>query len=246
MGRVVIGVDEAGRGPVIGPLIVCAVEIPESDKNILEKIGVDDSKRLSKNKRSLIYDLIIKYSKKREWKISIIICSSSRIDLERQESNLNNLEVELFAEAIDAIGNTNQNREIRVDACDTNQERFGKSIKSKLGVEWSDCDIISEHKMDEMDIIVGAASIIAKITRDREIKLIESGIGFDIGSGYPSDPLTKNAVKKMISGKDIHPHLRWSWATVERAWNEIYDAPLPLRRQTNVTPNQTSSEKCSE
>ena len=100
----IVGIDEAGRGPVIGPLVVSAVKIPNMDIKILEEIGVKDSKKINKVKRMEIFQSIINNCKKRKWKISRIICSASEIDREMRKSNLNQLEVKLFANAIEEIG----------------------------------------------------------------------------------------------------------------------------------------------
>ena len=101
-----IGVDEAGRGPVIGPLIVCAISIPSNDYNILREIGAIDSKALSKSRRESIYKLIHQEAIERSWGIGIIECEPFRIDHNNSVSNLNELEVTLFSEA---IKNSNDN-----------------------------------------------------------------------------------------------------------------------------------------
>ena len=76
----------------------------------------------------------------------------------------------------------------------------------------------AEHKADENHPEVSAASIIAKVTRDRLIAEISNELGLDIGSGYPSDPKTKAAVIELVKGETPHDCLRWSWKTVENAW----------------------------
>jgi ribonuclease HII len=193
-----IGVDEAGRGPVIGPLVVCA--FAQISENQLSDLGVKDSKLLSVKKRNEIYEKLIEMPHK------VVVCSPERID---NSDNLNKLEVELFAEALE---NMPQGKVI-LDACDVNAERFGKNV-SRL----SKRECVAEHKADEKFLCVGAASIIAKVTRDNIIQQISDSLGFDIGSGYPSDPKTITAIKKLVSGDTPHECLRWSWKTVEKAW----------------------------
>lgn len=193
-----IGVDEAGRGPVIGPLVVCAfAAISESE---LAELGVKDSKLLTVKKREEIYSKLI------EMPHNVVICSPERID---NSDNLNQLEVELFAEALSVM----PNGEIMLDACDVDAERFARNVSNLSNKE---CQ--AEHKADESHLAVGAASVIAKVTRDNLIKEISENLGFDVGSGYPSDPKTIEAVKKLVQGNTPHECLRWSWKTVEKAW----------------------------
>jgi ribonuclease HII len=94
--------------------------------------------------------------------------------------------------------------------------------------------------MDELDAIVGAASIIAKVTRDEEIIKIENKLDHKIGSGYPSDPITILAIKKMILGKCPHKELRWSWKTTKKAWLDKHDTPLHSRGTSRKKHSQTT------
>ncbi|MGY8691504.1 MAG: ribonuclease HII [Candidatus Poseidoniales archaeon] len=225
----VIGIDEAGRGPVIGPMVVCAIKLPKADYNILKKLGVDDSKKLSKIKRQKIYQLILKESEINNWKIFVNICKASEIDIGREKMNINELEINLFSESIQQISNAEDNDEIFLDACDVNEDRFGISVRNKLGSLWENNIIISKHKMDQMNLAVGAASIIAKVVRDEEILRIGNKLDFQIGSGYPSDPVTIIAVQKMISSEYPHDELRWSWATTKNAWIKHHNNAIPIR-----------------
>ena len=64
---------------------------------------------------------------------------------------------------------------------------------------------------------------------------LQEELGFRIGSGYPSDPNTVAALPNLIGPDEIHPDVRWSWATVERFWNQHYTTPLPKRKPTGTT-----------
>ena len=192
-----IGVDEAGRGPVIGPLVVCAfaaTSIPQ-----LQELGVKDSKDLSAKKRDEIFEELTKMPHK------VVVCPPARID---DSPNLNELEVQLFAEALKVM----PEGEIMLDACDVDAARFARNVSAISG---RDC--MAEHKADENYPEVGAASIIAKVTRDRIIEDLSQEIGIDLGSGYPSDPKTKIAVAELVKGEFPHDCLRWSWKTVADA-----------------------------
>lgn len=234
-----VGADEAGRGPVIGPLVVCAVMMPVEEYDNLIEVGVKDSKFLSSKKREELKQWFLSNSETKPWHHSIIICSPERIDSSSGNQGLNVLETELFAEAINSLPDEIKHSvTILNDACDVKPQRFSDRIANQLNSwPWPKSSITSEHKADENDPFVGMASILAKQKRDECIKEISDQLGFSIGSGYPSDPNTKKIIPDLL--KDTpHPQLRWSWATVEREWKKIHEKELPKR---SVAPkNQTT------
>ncbi|MBT3847247.1 MAG: ribonuclease HII [Euryarchaeota archaeon] len=240
-----IGIDEAGRGPAIGPLVVCALGIPNSDTKFLASIGAVDSKQITRKKREEISERIYLEAENRNWKIGIIVCKASRIDIERNKINLNKLEIELFKEAVYETGIKEKNGIVKADACDVNEQRFKERIRYALGAKWKDWEIHARHKMDSEEIIVGAASILAKVRRDKEIEKISDLLNLDVGSGYPSDPKTKEAVKKLVNSKTPNQYLRWSWATVKNAWNSTHDLPIPIREEFGRTRIQSSLNEWS-
>ena len=227
-----IGVDEAGRGPVIGPLVVCAVAIPVDHQNLLKSAGVKDSKFLTKKKRSELEEWFHMNANTKSWHHSVIICHPDRIDASSNNQGLNVLETELFAEAINGLPDeVKQSVEILNDACDVKPRRFTDRIANQLkSWPWINSTITSEHKADENDLFVGIASILAKEMRDRCIDSISAELGFSVGSGYPSDPNTQKILPKLLE-KDPHPQLRWSWSTVEREWKKLHDIELPKRNK---------------
>jgi ribonuclease HII len=158
-----------------------------------------------------------------------VLCEAERIDLNCQSSDLNRLEIELFAEAIEVAADSDSRGTVMADACDVNEERFTNRLVSRLGSDWSEWTVVSRHGMDSQSVVAGAASILAKVNRDDAISAIEAGIGIRIGSGYPSDPLTREAVRELVSGELPHECLRWSWSTVSDAWKGVHSGPVPLR-----------------
>ena len=228
MGRC-IGVDEAGRGPVIGPLVVCSVCIPTDQQDLLEQIGVDDSKKVSKNERLRMFEEINSIADLRGWGIGTVICPAKEIDIYMKGSDLNSLEVFLFSKAIQRSSTDAASHKILLDACDVDEGRFGVRVRSELGPEWGDCEIISRHKMDETSPLVATASIIAKNIRDSEMQKLSEEIGFDLGSGYPSDPKTKIAIRRLCEGNTPAECLRWSWSTVKNTWSSLGKGELPIR-----------------
>ena len=229
MGAYHIGVDEAGRGPAIGPMVVCAISIPIGDRGILTEIGVDDSKNLTRQRRESIHSEIIDISESRGWKIGVINCDAERIDLWMESGTLNSLEVLAFSDAIEEVAENSLEYSIFLDACDVDAERFGRNVSSSLtnkGIDWK---IFSKHRMDSDDVVTGAASIIAKVNRDWAMDKLSQELGIDLGSGYPSDPKSKTAIEDLCR-KDLLPDcLRRKWKNVDRAWMMHHRTPIPSR-----------------
>ena len=229
MGANHIGVDEAGRGPAIGPLVVCALSIPKEDAEILTELGVDDSKNLTRLKRESIHSKIIAISKSRGWEFSLILCDAERIDLWMETGTLNSLEVMAFSDAISEIADYSSEYNIFLDACDVDAERFGRNVSASLRQKGSGWKISSKHRMDSEDVVTGAASIIAKVNRDWEMERLSQELGIDLGSGYPSDPKSNAAIQDLCRKDFPADCLRRKWKNVERAWMNHHRKPIPSR-----------------
>jgi|TARA_B100000959_G_scaffold82939_1_gene88349 ribonuclease HII len=238
----IIGIDEAGRGPVIGPLVVTALAVPENDVELLKEMGVRDSKELSTAARDRIAIAIQGMIGERGWKVASIICSPRRIDLNKLDSDLNSLEIKLFSEAVTSTNLETETGIIRADACDVNESRFANRLVTTLGAKWSEWTIEAEHGMDSKDLVAGGASVIAKVNRDLAISEIAVRTGIEIGSGYPSDQKTRNAVKKLLDSDLPHDCLRWSWATVSDIWTQLHGTPVPIRSRSGGSIVQSSLE----
>jgi len=200
--KTILGADDAGRGPVLGPMVLAAVVINEEDSNSLKSIGVKDSKLLTSKQRDDLYQKIIEIVKSHK----IIIITPQEIDnaIESENSNLNTLEATKFAELINSL-----KADVSIIDCPSNNiPAYTAQLEKMLTVK---TDLQCHHKADSKFLSVGAASIIAKVTRDKEIEKIQKKIKEPIGSGYPSDPLTKEFLK---NNWDKHPEIfRHSWAT---------------------------------
>jgi len=241
----IIGVDEAGRGPVIGPLVVAALAIPTDDIDKLTQLQVKDSKELLPNERLRIFEKINSHIEDGSWKSGLILCSSKRIDVNSLNSDLNSLEIDLFSEAIIATDLSIESGVIRADACDVNEKRFAMRLKTSLGDDWGKWKIEAEHGMDSRDLVTGGASILAKVSRDSVIEEIAARTGIEIGSGYPSDKTTRVAVEKMLSNGKPHDALRWSWATVSDIWQKLHGTPVPIRSEQGGPVVQSSLDDWS-
>ena len=232
-----IGVDEAGRGPVLGPLVVGLLSIPKEDEHMLEEQCIEDSKHLSHAKRKKHYEWLNQQADERGWYVDTIICQPNRIDDAVYAKGLNILEVDLFSAILNRHHREfQQDLEILLDACDVNEDRFCNRISERLnGWPWLKTSMIAEHKADTNHRIVGGASILAKVVRDMEIERIAKEVGISIGSGYPSDPNTVKSLPHLIKEDGIHDDIRWSWATVKRFWLKNYSTPLPKRERSGPT-----------
>ena len=200
----ICGVDEAGKGPVMGPMVVAAVSVENA--KLIENLGFKDSKLLSSQRRLELFNLI-----KQNYSYEIEVINVEKIDEYRVKNQLNLLNRKAFEKVISRLNP----KVAYVDAADVNEERFGREIKVNL-TNPNDTDVISMHKADSMIPVVAAASIIAKQTRELEIKKLKKEIG-DFGSGYPSDERTIKFLKSYF-----HDNSRWppgtrkSWKTIKR------------------------------
>ena len=208
----ICGVDEAGRGPVIGPLVVAGVTF-EGDSKLIE-YNVRDSKKISPRRR----EFLAKKIKEIAVEYETIVISASDIDDMRKIMTLNEIEINVFIKIIDKL----KPDVCYVDAVDVNDKRFGRNIMSRLSFK---PEIISKHKADDIYPIVGAASILAKTRRDMEVQKIsqklEKKLNFPLGSGYPSDPITKKFLKGWVEKfGELPPNVRHSWKTAQNLIKE--------------------------
>ncbi len=208
----ICGADEAGRGPVVGPLVIAGVTF-ENDLELIEN-NVRDSKKITPKRR----EILSKKIKESAVNYEIMIISASDIDHMRKVMTLNEIEVNAFSKIIEKL----KPDICYVDAADVNDERFGKNILSRLSFK---PEIISKHKADDIYPIVGAASILAKTKRDEEVQMIarelEKKLDMPLGSGYPADPVTQKFLRKWVKtfGK-LPPHTRHSWKTAQNLLRE--------------------------
>jgi ribonuclease HII len=207
---VIAGIDEAGRGSVIGPLVVAGVSLKKSKLDLLADLGLKSSKMLSRKTRANLFGQIIDSVDS----ICVLILSTNDIDSSVFLRGLNKLEAEAMAEVINNIQPDN----VYVDCCDVNPIRYKNYLKKYINYKY--CKLYSFHHADELHIVVSAASIIAKIVRDAQIYEIRKS-HCNIGSGYPSDKLTMRFIRNYIrrSG-DTPTFVRKSWKPVKIMLNE--------------------------
>ena len=208
---ILIGIDEAGRGPVIGPMVMCAFAIDAEKEQNLVNLEVKDSKLIPPPQRAILYDKLTE-----NYKFAIKVVEAKQVDdaLNDPELNLNWLEALTSADICNELIKELNTDDIKIilDCPSTNIEAYRDYFKNKL--ENKNVQVIAEHKADFNYPVVSAASIIAKVTRDRAIWHLKREYKVDFGSGYPSDPKTKDFLEKNF---DKYDFFRKTWAAYKNA-----------------------------
>ncbi|MCL2476513.1 ribonuclease HII [Candidatus Bathycorpusculum sp.] len=208
----VAGVDEAGRGCVIGPLVVAGVVVLEENLPGLLELGVADSKMLSAKRRETLYPEILRLVKSHHViKVPPYLIDRA-VNSTRVLYKLNHLEAHTMAKVIQELGPD----KAFVDAADVVAQRFGNYIREFLVMAQQPI-IVSEHKADRNYAVVAAASIIAKVERDLEIQRLQEKYG-DFGSGYLGDGRTLVFLRRLLAeGHGVYPScVRKSWEPARR------------------------------
>lgn len=217
MAKLIAGVDDAGRGPIIGPLVIAGVLVPAEQQEDLKELGVRDSKLLTPGSRTQL-DAKIRAT---ATKLSLVEAQPKEIDdcvlhggrLRR----LNYLEARMMAEVLGDLAPA----EAYVDASDVNEARFGTDIREFLPENLKGMNIVSEHHADRTFPVVSAASIIAKVRRDSLIEELHKQYG-DFGSGYITDPKTMSFLRRWRQTHPEYPPIvRMSWKTIRELEGEI-------------------------
>jgi len=214
--KTILGIDEAGRGCAIGPMVVCGVLLDQKTSEKLKAEGVKDSKVLSPARRTYLAGKIREVAKG----VFIEEIPPSEI----QERNLNLLEIWRAARIISA----SKADRVYMDApvgTDKGIKTFREHIKWCVGEKCP--TIVAENRADATYVVVGAASIIAKVRRDGIIGELRGQFG-DFGSGYPSDERTQRFLRDCYEKDRCFPDcVRRRWKTVTRMTAPV-QAMLPF------------------
>jgi ribonuclease HII len=197
------GVDEAGKGPVLGSMFAAAVRAPPE---ALPE-GVDDSKRLTDERREELADRL-----RADERVAVGLAeiSPARIDA----GNMNDLTVAAHAEALSAVVEAGDAG--LCDAGDVDAERFADRVADGVTARVdADVTVSAEHGADGVDDLVGAASVVAKSARERHVDALRETFG-EVGSGYPSDPTTRTFLREHVGSTGELPDCaRTSWSTCD-------------------------------
>lgn len=198
----IAGIDEAGRGSVIGPLVIALFSCQNDKESKINALCKKDSKQLSKKQREIIFEQLKQFGK-----INFTELSAEMLNNLMEKKTLNEIEAMFIAKL---IKNLNTEVSVKIDLPDRYSWVFAKRME-RYGIKKYE----AEHKADENHPIVAAASIVAKVLRDRKIEEIKNEIG-DFGSGYPSDEKTIAFLKNQENLKRAAKFIRKRWKTLEK------------------------------
>jgi ribonuclease HII len=219
----IAGIDEAGRGPIIGPLVIAVAAIQKDKQESLRELNVKDSKLLSEKQREEIfkniehmihYELIIIPPSEIDDAVNSPTYNLNWLEADKGAALLNKLDTKLDTDVVEAI----------IDCPSTNITAYTNHFREH--VDNADIKLTVEHKADFNHLIVGAASIIAKVTREKELEKLKKKLKVDFGSGYPADPKTKEFLKKNFANQAYKHIIRKSWATYKELVNKTNQSKL--------------------
>lgn len=214
----VVGIDEAGRGPVIGSMFIGGFMVDEEDLDKVENLGVKDSKKLSDKKRESLAEKLREMGEPFLKEIT-----ASEIDDLREVMTLNEIEIQGFTDVIER----SDADKIIVDLPEPDGDRFIRKMKKELPAKFENRDFTAEHEADDNFPIVSAASIIAKSARENHVDELKQKYGYDFKSGYPHDSPTIEFLEKYVEEKgELPKETRRSWSTAERILEEAEQSGL--------------------
>ncbi|SFR51046.1 ribonuclease HII [Halogeometricum limi] len=204
---VLVGSDEAGKGPVLGPMVAAAIRAPTA---ALPE-GIDDSKRLSPARRA---EIAATLRESDDVTVGVAFVEPERID--DPETDMNGLTVAAHVEAVAAVAADGDS--VVTDAGDVDESRFGRRLRRGVADAGANVSVTSEHRADETYVHVGAASIVAKVERDARMERIDTAYESygPVGSGYPSDSTTREFLRQYVEETGTLPDCaRTSWSTCD-------------------------------
>ena len=209
----ILGIDDAGRGPVIGPMILAGCLIDEKTERKFKKLGIKDSKQLTQKRREFLAEKI----KQDAETFEIALAFPKEIDKTNYDGiNLNELEAIKTAEIINKINRGYKKIKVVIDCPSISIEKWQDMLKTKIK-NLSNLEISCEHKADKNHVVVSAASILAKCVREKEMTKLKKVYGESIGSGYTSDPVTRRFLEKNHKKYEDKGIFRKTWST----WKNI-------------------------
>jgi len=204
-----VGVDEAGKGPVLGSMFAAAVRV--ADAGALPE-GVDDSKHLAPGRREALAAAI-----RDDPAVAVGVAEVPVERIDDPATDMNTLTVGAQAEAVAAVAR--EGDPVVADAGDTSEARFARRLGEAAT---TDVDVTAEHGADERHDVVGAASVVAKVARDAHVDALAAehpavvAAHGDLGSGYPGDRATRAFLESYVAEHAaVPPFARSSWATCE-------------------------------
>jgi ribonuclease HII len=213
MTELILGIDDAGRGPVIGPMVLAGCLIEKKTEKTFKRWGVKDSKLLTQKRREFLEQKI----KEKAETFEVTLAYPPEIDGKNYDGiNLNALEAIKTAEIINKINRGFKKIKVIIDCPSINITKWQDFLKTKIK-NLSNLDIICEHKADKNYIAVAAASILAKCVREKEMALLKEKYGDGVGSGYCHDPITRKFLDEHFKKYKEDGIFRKTWQT----WRDV-------------------------
>lgn len=204
-----LGIDDAGRGPIIGPMVLAGCLIDDKTEIELRRLGVKDSKQLTEKRREFLANEI----REKAETFEVVIISPKEIDYNKKIGiKLNEVEAFACARIINKINKGYKGIKVILDCPSTSIVKWKDFLKTKIN-NLSNLEVVCEHKADKNHIAVSAASILAKSVREKEMSRLKEKFGKEIGSGYSSDPLTSKFLERNVKKYNNHGIFRKSWVT---------------------------------
>jgi ribonuclease HII len=203
-----VGIDEAGRGCVIGPLVVACVSSNESDRRWFSRMNIRDSKLVPAEEREVLVPQLME----RCWHAIRVIYPPDIDRAVRDRSRtLNGLELEHMAELLKTYQALHPEHDARaiIDAPSINKAAVHRTLTQQSA--WHPERLFAEHKADRRHRTVAAASLIAKFERERLITELKRELKIDFGCGYPHDKKTQSFLRTC---PPTAPYIRWTWKTM--------------------------------
>ncbi len=217
-----LGIDDAGRGPVIGPMVLAGCLIDEKTEKKLKKLGVKDSKMLTAKRREFLAEQI----KKDAELFEVVLAYPPEIEKGNHRGiDLNKVEAIKTAEIINKINKGLNKLQVIIDCPSVGIIKWLDYLKTKIH-NLSNLEIICEHKADKKHIAVSAASILAKSIREKEMDILREKYGKEIGSGYCSDPITCKFLEKYAKKHEKSGLFRRTWVTWKKARSNLEQKKL--------------------
>ena len=217
MGTLTIGIDDAGRGPVIGPMVLAGCLVDSETEKEFKRLGVRDSKQLTQKRREFLEEIIKEKSKDFE----TVVITPAEIDASNKEGiKLNEVEALAAAKIINKLnsGPNIEGKKIKVivDCPSVSIKSWQDFLKMHIK-NLSNLEISCEHKADINHTSVSAASVLAKTQREKEMDKLKKEYGDEIGSGYGADPVTKKFLAKHASSPKHTKLFRKTWSNWQKA-----------------------------
>jgi len=213
MPELILGVDDAGRGPVIGPMVLAGCLVNDELQSEFKKMGVKDSKQLTSKRSAFLADVI--REKAEDFEVAIVYPD----EIESNNTNgtkLNEVEAIACAQIINRINKGYGKMRVVLDCPSTGINKWKDFLKTKID-DLSNLEVVCEHKADVNHVAVSAASIIAKDVREKEMAILKEKYGHEIGSGYSSDPNTRRFLEKHAKKYQDDGLFRKTWITWKNA-----------------------------